>query len=148
MKFNSKKYQIFKLKTYLKEKDFLIFQCAKSNLKQWTITEQHLKKLELKYYKPFKGVSFKILSISTFKYFSRLLNGPVIFIEYDSKNLNSDFHVVLKKLDPEFILLAVKFNNNVYIKFSLNKLQSLNYKSSQGYLCKTMDSFSSSSYLS
>ena len=90
MKFNLKKYQIFKLKIYLKEKDFLIFHCAKLNLKQWIIIEQQLKKLNLKYYKPLNGISLKILNTSTHKYFSHLINGPVLFIEYDSKVLETD----------------------------------------------------------
>ena len=148
MKFNSKKYQIFKLKTYLKEKDFLIFHCAKSNIKQWVIIEQHLKKLKLKYYKPLNGVSLKILNKSTHKYFNHLLSGPVLFVEYDSKALDFDLSSILKKLDPEFILLAVKLNDNIYMKLYLKKLKTLNYRSNKGQLCQIMDSFLSVPYLS
>ena len=141
MKFNLKKYQIFKLKTYLKEKDFLIFHCAKLNLKQWVIIEQQLKKLNLKYYKPLNGVSFKILNTSTHKYFSHLINGPVLFIEYDSKFLETDLDLILKKLKPEFILIAIKLNNIIYTESCLNKLKTLNYKTNKGNLCKVMDTF-------
>ena len=148
MKFNLKKYQIFKLKIYLKEKDFLIFHCAKLNLKQWIIIEQQLKKLNLKYYKPLNGISLKILNTSTHKYFSHLINGPVLFIEYDSKVLETDLIILLKKLEPEFILLAVKLNNVIYMKPCLNKLKTLNYKSNKGNLCKVMDTFLSFTFLS
>lgn len=148
MKFNSKRYQIFKLKTYLKEKDFLIFHCAKLNIKQWIIIEQHLKKLKLKYYKPLNGVSLKILNKSTYRYFNHLLSGPVLFVEYDSKVLNFDFSIILKKLDSEFILLAVKINNNIYMTPYLRKLKTLNYKSNKGKLCQVMDNFLSAPYLS
>ena len=148
MKFNLKKYQIFKLKTYLKEKDFLIFHCSKLNLKQWVIIEQQLKKLNLKYYKPLNGISIKTLNTSTHKHFSYLISGPVLFIEYNSKLLESDLSIVFKNLEPEFVPLAVKLNNNIYMRPSLNNLKTLNYRSNKGGLCRTMDSLLSASYLS
>ena len=147
MDFNSKKYQIFKFKNYLKEKDFLIFHCAKTNLKQWTVIEQNLKKLKLKYYKPLNGISLKVLMHSKYRHFNCLISGPVLFIEYDLKVLENDWSFVLKNLAPEFVLVSVKLSNNLYLTHNLKHLQTLNYKSNKGNLCRVMDNVLSASYL-
>ena len=148
MKFTLKKYQIFKLKTYFKEKDFLIFHCAKLNLKQWMVMEQQLKKLKLKYYKPFNGVSLKIFNNSTHKNFSYLISGPILIVEYNSKLAISDLFIILKMLEPDFVLLSIKLNNNIYTSSSVEKLKTLNYKSNKGNFCHIMDNLISVSYLS
>lgn len=147
MDYNSKKYQIFKFKTYLKEKDFLIFHCAKINLKQWIIVEQHLKKLRLQYYKPLNGVSLKILNNSTHHHFGYLISGPILFIEFEYKIVLNDLSIILKQLEPEFSLISIKLNNSIYMKKSCSgHLKTLNYNVNHGNFCRLMDSFLSAPF--
>jgi hypothetical protein len=133
MHFNLKSYQVFKLKNYFKNKSlFIVFHCAKLNLKEWVQIEQKLKKLKLNYYKPLNKVTLKELKNSIYFNYSPIINGSVLFVSFDSSNSSSDLPHNLNQLQNSlksvFIQVSLKLNNKLYSTQQLVKFQNLSYK--------------------
>ena len=145
MYFNLKNYQVLKLKNYFKNKSlFVIFHCAKLNLKGWIKTEQKLKKLNLKYYKPLNKVTLKNLKNSVYSNYSSIINGFILFVSFETnkKDSNETLHnlnELEKNLKPLFINVSLKLNNKFYSPKQLEKLQSLNYKDNMFKLHKVLN---------
>ena len=140
MDFNSKNYQIIKLKKYFKSNDlFLLFQSAKLDSTNWTSTEQALKKLKLDYYKPLNKTTVKTLKNSIYKNYASSIAGFILFINPTYRSSELNLQSLLKSLSPSFTLLSLKLNDKIYSPAQLKGLQDLSYEKSMFNLHKVLD---------
>ena len=125
MYFTLKSYQTLKFKNYFKNQSlFLMYHCAKLNLKDWSKIDQKLTKLELNYYKPLNKVTLKELKNSIYSNYSPIINSSLLFV-----TLNN-MHNLIKlnnNLKPLFVNVCLKLNNKFYSIQQLNKFQNLSY---------------------
>ena len=153
MHFTLKSYQVFKLKNYFRIKSlFIVFHCAKLNLKEWVHIEQKLKKLKLSYYKPLNKVMVKELKSSLHSNYSSIINGSVLFVSFDTSSgsfsdLVTDLNHLQKSLKPLFIKVSLKLNNKLYSPQQLLKFQTLVYKENVFKSYKVLNKFLKFSYL-
>ena len=153
MHFTLKSYKVFKLKNYFKTKSlFIVFHCAKLNLKEWVHIEQKLKKLKLNYYKPLNKVTVRELKNSIYCNYSSIINGSVLFVSFDITNdsvfdLANDLNQLQKSLKPLFIKVSLKLNNKLYSPQQLLKFQNLSYKKNVFKFNKVLNKFLKSSYV-
>ena len=147
MDFNSKSYQIFKLKKYIKKNEiFFLFHCAKLDSVKWTKTEQSLKKLNLEYYKPLNKVASKTLKTSIFNNLDSSMGGFLLFVNPIDKKSVIDLSTITKSLKPSFVLIGVKLNNKIYSKAQLKNLNLFSYNKNMFELHKTLDKYLKSTY--
>ena len=148
MDFSFKNYQIFKLKKYLKKKDFFfLFQSSKFNLKKWIHIEQNLKKLKLNYYKPLNSVTVNTLKKSIYKNFNLVINGFIILIDFNYKTSQLDYDSILKSLNNSFSLISIKLNNKIYSPIQLKRMKNFSYKKNMFNFHKTLDNRLKFSYV-
>lgn len=125
MDFTLKNYQVLKFKNYFKNKSlFLVFHCAKLNSKEWSETDQKLKRSKLNYYKPLNKVMLKELKSSIYINYNPIINSSLLFISL------KDTHNLIKlnnNLQPLFVNVCLKLNNRLYSIQQLNKVQNLSY---------------------
>ena len=125
MYFTLKDYQTLKFKNYFKTRSlFLIYHCAKLNLKDWSKTDQKLIKLKLNYYKPLNKVTLKELKNSIYSNYSPIINSSLLFL-----TINSMYNLTKlnNSLKPLFINVCLKLNNKFYSTQQLDKFQNLSY---------------------
>jgi len=140
MDFSFKNYQIFKLKKYLKKKDFFfLFHSAKLDLTKWTNVEQNLKKLKLSYYKPLNSTTSNSFKKSIYQNFSLIINGFVLFIDPNHKTSELNYDSTLKNLKTSFSLISVKLNNKIYSPVQLKRMKNLSYEKNMFNFHKTLD---------
>lgn len=129
---NFKIYQFKKTKFYLKKNSFLFLANGISQISEnWVQVEQGLQKLNLIYYKSYNKLTIKILSISIFLNFSKIVSGPFFFLKPDQKFFEK-YNVILFNENFKYLffsLLAMKINNKVYSLLQINTINSLKYKS-------------------
>lgn len=129
---NFKIYQFKKTKSYLKKNSFLFFANGINQISEnWVYVEQGLQKLNLIYYKSYNKLTIKILSISIFLNFSKIVNGPFFFLKPDQRFFKK-YKIILFNENFKslfFSLLAMKINNKVYSLSQINNINSLKYKS-------------------
>lgn len=152
MQFTLKSYQILKLKNYFKNKSlFIVFHCAKLNLKEWVQVEQKLKTLQLNYYKPLNKVTLIELKNSKYLNYNSLINGFVLFVSFNGNKFSSDLTQDLQqfqtRLKPLFITLSLKLNDKVYSPQQLNNFKKLSYKENMFKFCRTLNSSLKTSYV-
>ena len=129
MKFDLKDFQIFKLKKYFKNhKFFFIFHAAKSQAKDWKKTEQNLKKLKLTYYKTLNGTSIKTLNNSIYKNYTGLVNSMEVFVKPVFNSTSFEYNTIKKSLNNNFLLIAIKLNNNIYSTSQLKNIKALSFE--------------------
>lgn len=132
MDFNLKSYQVLKLKNHFKNKSlFIVFYCAKLNLKEWVQIEQKFKMLKLKYYKPLNKITVNELKRSIYCNYTFMINSVVLFLSYNcvsSFELIYDLNVIQTNLKPLLIKVSLKLNNTFYSSKQLIKFQKLSYK--------------------
>jgi hypothetical protein len=129
MDFNLKKYRVLKVKKKLKKSDlFFFFNSAKIKSNKWIKIEKQLKKLKLEYYQIFNNTTLKTIKNSIYTNINQIFSGVVILIKPIHKSTIIELKVIKKNLDPLFILLCVKLNNNVYTTTQLRNLNVLSYK--------------------
>ena len=125
MHFTLKNYQTLKFKNYFKNQSlFLMYHCAKSNLKDWSKTDQKLTQLELNYYKPLNKVTLKELKNSIYMNYSPLINSSLLLITLNNMHNLTKLNNNLK---PVFVNVCLKLNNKLYSTQYLNKFQNLSY---------------------
>ena len=148
MDFNSKTYQITKLKKYFKRESlFFLFNSTKLNLMRWTSTEQTLKKLNLNYYKFLNKTTIKTLKNSIYKNVSSNIAGFIIFLNLTHRHIELNLGSVLKVLKPSFTLVSLKLNNKVYSTTQLKGLNELSYNKSVFNLYRVLDKQLKTSYI-
>jgi len=129
---NFKIYQFKKTKFYLKKNSFLFLANGISQISEnWVQVEQGLQKLNLIYYKSYNKLTIKILSISIFLNFSKIVNGPFFFLKPDQKFFEK-YNVILFNENFKYLffsLLAIKIHNKVYSLLQIKNINSLKYKS-------------------
>ena len=145
--FNSKDYQILKLKRYFKNNGFFFLtHSAKPNLKQWVVMEQNLKKLKLDYYKTLNSTAFKTLDNSIYCNSKSVITGFVMFINPKFKTTEFELDTLSKSLKPTFSLISIKLNNKVYSPTQLKGFKNLSYKKNMFNLHKSLDRHLKTSY--
>ena len=131
MDFNLKSYQVLKLKNHFKNKSFfIVFYCAKLNLKEWVQIEQKLKMLKLKYYKPLNKITVNELKRSIYCNYKFMINSVVLFLSYkcvSSCDLTYNLNFIQINLKPLLIKVSLKLNNTFYSSKQLIKFQKLSY---------------------
>jgi hypothetical protein len=148
MDFNSKNYQSVKLKKFFKINDFFfLFHSAKLDLNQWIQTEQHLKKLKLKYSKALNGSSLKLFKNSIYKNLSPVIGGFVLFLIPNYKTTEFKLNSVNKELKPSFELISIKLNNKLYGISQLKGLNSLSHKKNVFNLHRSLERYLKTSYI-
>ena len=129
MDFNSKTYQVAKLKEYFKNNGlFLVFHSIRLDSTKWISTEQNLKKLKLNYYKPLNKTAVKAFKGSVYKKFSSNIVGFVLFIDSTCKTAIVNLPSIVKALKSSFTLISIKLNNKVYSISQAKGLSELSYK--------------------
>ena len=147
MDFNLKDYQILKLKKYFKNNDlFFLSHTAKPNLKQWTVTEQNLKKLKLNYYKTLNSTTVTTLKNSIYQNNSSTISSFVVFIDPKFKTTKIELDGLTKNLKPAFSLISLKLNNKIYSPVQLKDFKDLSYKKSMFNFYKSLDNHLKTSY--
>ena len=147
MDFNSKEYQSVKLKKFLKKNNlFFLFHSAKQDLNQWIYTEQNLKKLKLKYFKPLNGMTSKLLENSIYKNLSPVIGGFILFLNANFKTTELKMKLIQKNLKPSFELVSVKLNNKMYSTSQLKGLNIFSYRPTVFNLHKSLDKHLKTSY--
>jgi hypothetical protein len=148
MDFNSKDYQNVKLKKLFKINDFLfLFHSAKLDLRQWTQTEQNLKKLKLKYSKALNGSTLKLFKNSIYENLSPIIGGFVLFLSLSFKTTELRLNSVKKELKPSFELISVKLNNKLYSTSQLKGLNTLSHRKNVFNLHRSLDRYLKTSYV-
>jgi hypothetical protein len=148
MDFNSKTYQITKLKKYFKRESlFFLFNSTKLNLMRWASTEQTLKKLNLNYYTFLNKTTIKTLKSSIYKNASSNIAGFIIFINLTHRHIELNLGSVLKVLKPSFTLVSLKLNNKVYSTAQIKGLNELSYNKSVFNLYRVLDKQLKTSYI-
>ena len=152
MHFTLKSYQILKLKNYFKNKSlFIVFHCAKLNLKDWMKTEQKLKKLKLSYFKPLNKITVKELKNSIYSNYSSIINGSVLFVSFeagkDSQEMVQNLNELEKSLKPLFVTVSLKLNNKLYSPQQLSKFQTFGYKENMFKFHKVLNKSLKTSYV-
>jgi hypothetical protein len=148
MDFNSKTYQITRLKKYFKKESlFFLFNSTKLNLMKWTSTEQTLKKLNLDYYKFLNKTTVKTLKSSIYRNVSSNIAGFIIFINLTHKHIELNVGSVLKSLKPSFALISLKLNNKVYSTAQIKGLNEFSYNKSVFNLYRVLDKQLKTSYI-
>lgn len=128
MGFNFKTYKLIQLKKYLRKNGFFfLFDSVKLNKKKWTLNEQNLKKLKLRYYKPSNKITIKIFKSSIYKNFNFNIIGFIFFISSCYKRTELKLSHVLKFLKPSFVLISAKLNNKIYSIAQIKRLDILSY---------------------
>ena len=127
MQFELKTYKVFKIKYYLK-KNKLFFFCTttSSQLKNWLLLEQILKKSNLNFYRLSNSLAIKTMKSSIYKNFKQLIHSLTLFVSFQllQKYLKLK---VLTKLENVLFLLSMKLNNKIYSILQLKNLIFLNY---------------------
>ena len=78
MKF--KNYQFLKIKQYLKNNDILLISNGiNQKALNWVKLEQGIKKMNLKYFKPYNKITKKVISTSIYFNYINLINGSFFF---------------------------------------------------------------------
>ncbi len=148
MDFNSKTYQIAKLKKYFKNESlFFLFNSTKPNLTKWTSTEQNLKKLKLNYHKFLNKTTIKTFKSSVYKNFRYNVAGFILFINSSCKKTELNLASMLKVLKSSFTLISIKLNNKVYSTAQIRGLNDLSYNKSVFNLYRVLDKQLKASYL-
>jgi hypothetical protein len=148
MDFNSKNYQSIKLKNFFKTNNFFfLFHSARLNSKQWTQTEQNLKKLKLTYSKALNGITLKLFKDSIYKNLSPMICGFVLFVSSNYKTTELQLNSVKKDLKPSFELISVKLNNKIHSTSQLKGLSTLSYRKNVFNLHRSLDRYLKTSYL-
>jgi hypothetical protein len=128
MHFNLKSYQVLRLKNYVKNKSlFIVFHCAKLNLKEWVQIEQKLKILKVKYYKPLNKITRNELDKSIYCNYKFMMHGFILFLSLNCSNLIYNLHDIQISLKPLLIKVSVKLNNKFYSPTQLFKFQKISY---------------------
>lgn len=129
MQFNSKNYQIYKTKKYLKENNFLFFSVgANQKFKNLLDLDQNLCKLNLNYYKIYNNITTKVLKNSAYQNISKTLNSTMFFIKPLVNDKLLTKNSLASILNPTFFtLLKVKLHKKIYLITQLKNLKSFNY---------------------
>jgi hypothetical protein len=147
MDFNSKNYQIFKVKKYLKKSSFFfLYHVPKLKNSQWLFVEQNLKKLMLGYYKVANSSGKVVVKNSIYSNFSNLICGIVLFVKPSQKYEVLDNVSLLKSLKHSFIKISLKLNNRIYSNSQVRNLKSFSYKQSIFDLNCSLEKYSKISY--
>ena len=148
MDFNSKDYQSVKLKKFFKTNDFFfLFHSAKLDLRQWTQTEQNLKKLKLKYSKALNGSTLKLFKNSIYENLSPIIGGFVLFLSPSFKTTELRLNSVKKELKPSFELISVKLNNKLYSTSQLKGFNTFSHRKNVFNLYCSLDRYLKTSYV-
>lgn len=146
-----KSYQVLKLKNYFKNKSlFIVFHCAKLNLKEWVQIEQKLKLLNLKYYKPLNKITINELEKSIHCNYKFMMNGFVVFLSYNCIShcdIAYNLNYIQVSLKPLLIQVSLKLNNKIYSSKQLVKFQKISYKDNVLQLCKVLNQSLKMSYV-
>merc|ERR1711957_999698 len=125
---NSRKYQKFKIKSYLTDNELLFFLNGNNQIRgNWLQIEQGLKRLNLMYYKVYNKLLIKSFSFSIFSNLNKLVSGPFFLIKLDQFFFKMTLSLIedLKKLF--FNCLVVKINNKIYSFLQFKNLRSFSY---------------------
>lgn len=148
MDFNSKTYQIVKLKKYFKNESlFLLFNSTKSNSIKWTSIEQSLKKLKLDYNKFLNKITIKTLKNSIYKNFTSNIAGFILLLNSSCKATELNLTSISKVLKSSFVLVSIKLNNKIYSPTQVKGLSELSYNKSVFNFYKVLDKQLKTSYL-
>jgi hypothetical protein len=139
MDFNLKTYKHFKIKYYLREKNFIFFFHGTSlNNESWIKIEQTLFSHQLKYFRILNKLTINILKNSIFKNLTTLIHGPIFILS--SNNTKLTFKK-LANISPFISLLGIRLNYQVYSKEQVNKLKKLTYLENFHILHNSMKAF-------
>merc|ERR1711957_353287 len=125
---NSRKYQKFKIKSYLTDNELLFFLNGNNQIRgNWLQIEQGLKRLNLMYYKVYNKLLIKSFSLSIFSNLNKLVSGPFFFIKLGQ--LFSKITIPLMESLKKLFLncLIMKVDNKVYSFLQLKNFKSFNY---------------------
>ena len=125
---NSRKYQKFKVKSYLTNNELLFFLNSNNQTRSnWLQIEQGLKKLKLIYYKVYNKLLIKSLNLSIFSNLNKLVSGPFFFIKLNQSLSKVTISLMdnLKKLF--FNSLVMKINNKIYSFLQFKNSKSFSY---------------------
>ena len=151
MHFTLKSYHVLKLKNYFKNKSlFIVFHCAKLNLKEWVQIEQKLKLLQLKYYKPLNKMTINELKKSVYCHYKFMINGFVLFLTYERvSDLDSisNLNYIQTNLKPLLVKVSLKLNNKLYSPKQLVKLQKISYRNNALKFLKVLNRSLKMSYM-
>lgn len=148
MDFNSKTYQIVKLKKYFKNESlFLLLNSTKSNSIKWTSIEQSLKKLKLDYNKFLNKITIKTLKNSIYKNFTYNIAGFILLLNSSCKVTELNLISISKVLKSSFVLVSIKLNNKIYSPTQVKGLSELSYNKSVFNFYKVLDKQLKTSYL-
>ena len=128
MKF--KNYQFLKIKQYLKNNDILLISNGiNQKALNWVKLEQGIKKMNLKYFKPYNKITKKVISTSIYFNYINLINGSFFFLAQNNRTtLNKNLFKAEKLEFLKFRLLALKLNKKLYSIKQIQKINSLTYK--------------------
>lgn len=138
MKINSKIYKTNQTKNLIKTTSlFFIYNGANRKASDWITAEQELKNIHFEYYNVCNKIALKIFNHSTFKNFKPVVNGLTFFIKPSQESATIKKKVLLNNFEVLlFKLLALKLNNKIYSTKHLNKIYTMNYKTSKILLCQ------------
>lgn len=148
MDYNSKNYELIKLKKLFKANDFFfLFHSAKLNLNQWVQTEQKLKKSKLKYLKVLNGTGLRLLKNSVYKKLIPIVYGFIIYINLNFQTTKLNLSFLKNDLKPFFELITVKLNSKIYSISQLKEIQTFSYQSTVFNLHQSLDRYLKIIYL-
>ena len=142
-----KKYQIKKLKQYLKKTNLIFFFFSTNlNSANQLKLDQKLFKYNLTIYKTKNALLKHVLNQSIFANFSINVKGPLCIIKHKKTMKNEDNLQKLVKFNLESPFLNLKLNNKFYSNSQLKNLPTLNYKHNITNLTKTFNKLLKTSY--
>lgn len=124
MDFTPKKHKLTKIKEFIKTNNLIfIYNGINQNYRNWVISEQKMKTLNINYYKIFNKITLKILNESVYCNIATSIDGITFFIKPNLSNKNIPKDSELAQLNLLlFVLVAWKLNNKIYSVKQLNNL--------------------------
>ena len=129
MKLNFRNYQKTKIKSLLKNNNFLLFSIgANQNSSNWIALEQNLHKLAINYTKIYNNITTKILHDSIGKKSKKMVSSTFFFLK--PKNIAKLIKsTLLNELNVnKFYVVAIYLNKKIYTISQLKRINSFHYK--------------------
>ena len=129
MQLNFRNYQKAKIKSLLKNNNFLLFSIgAHQNSSDWISLEQNLHKLAIDYAKIYNNITTKIVHESIGKTLKNMVNSTFFFLKLKrtTKFIKSNLFYELNL--SKFNIIAIYLNKKIYIFSQLKKINSFHYK--------------------
>ena len=140
MDYNLKEYQILKTKKNFKNNNlFFIYHSPKLHSKDWIKIEQKLKKLKIKHYKIFNGITKKVIKNSIYKNYYNTISGLILIIKPKYKLTEIKLENIKKELKTLFVLFSIKCNNNIYTVSQVSNLKIFSYNNETFSLHKILE---------